>query len=343
MIIRSLYLMLTFIVGLTDSFHFARLSPQNHQRRLVPSASQQQPVSLDFSDMSDRKIEQLFAWVTQAFAGDDRYNNLVLALAVVFGDLPKDSPPRGLLEDALILLSPEEEPVGAPLSTSERESNSMGAMGAAQWSGRWMTRPHALLDVRTFSSVDDWTKSLPRGARRTLAKIDAQNFTVRALPIRGGHPAPHSSLAHFRCVLAHEVRLLGGSPQGYLDAVGEAVGRYMGTTRMAGEIREYRDPAGKVIAFAHEVRKGRVIRGQWFYATGEAAKSYVWFHSVRDLVERAISEEAVDVVDLGPSGSDAFSELKSKYGFKSVEDWPAVANYEGPFWHPSRDEDEGAI
>ena len=31
--------------------------------------------------------------------------------------------------------------------------------------------------------------------------------------------------------------------------------RYMDTTRMAGEVREYRDKDNKVVAFAHEVRK----------------------------------------------------------------------------------------
>jgi hypothetical protein len=40
----------------------------------------------------------------------------------------------------------------------------------------------------------------------------------------------------------------------------------------------------------------------------------------------------ITIVDLGPSGSDDFSELKSKYGFISVEDWPSIANYHGPFW-----------
>jgi len=44
-----------------------------------------------------------------------------------------------------------------------------------------------------------WRRSLPRGAKRTLAKADAQDFSVQARPIRGGQPAPHSSLAHFRC------------------------------------------------------------------------------------------------------------------------------------------------
>ena len=40
----------------------------------------------------------------------------------------------------------------------------------------------------------------------------------------------------------------------------------------------------------------------------------------QDLVARAIAAEGIDMVDLGPSGSDAFSELKQRYGFQSVSD-----------------------
>ena len=69
------------------------------------------------------------------------------------------------------------------------------------------------------------------------------------------------------------------------------------------------------------VRKGRTVRGQWFYATDTAAQNYVWFHSVYDLVRRSIDAKGVDVVDLGPSGSDAFSQLKERYGFISIDDW----------------------
>ena len=102
---------------------------------------------------------------------------------------------------------------------------------------------------------------------------------------------------------------------------------------MSGEIREYRcTQTGKVIAIAHELRKGKTVRGQWFYATDDASKRYVWFHSVHSLVQRAIESDIVETVDLGPSGSDEFSELKARYGFASVEDWPAVADYLGPFW-----------
>lgn len=163
-----------------------------------------------------------------------------------------------------------------------------------------------------------------------------QNFTVISKPIRGGHAAPHSSYAHFRCVVQHEVRLLsnmyGSSTNAFVNALAEAISRYLGTTRMAGSVREYRDSdTGRVIGFAHEVAKGRTMRGQWFYCDDDAATRYVWFNSVSDLVRRAIEDERIDVVDLGPSGSDAFTELKTKYGFESVVDWPSSADYSGDF------------
>lgn len=192
----------------------------------------------------------------------------------------------------------------------------------------------ALLDVRNFTSVDDWIKTLPRGCKRTLKKStpDLQNFTIVAKPIRGGQAAPHSSYAHFRCVVEHEVRLIsnryGQSTNAFVNALAEAISRYMGTTRMAGSIMEYRDvDTDTVIGFAHEVSKGRTMRGQWFYCDDDAATRYVWFHSVKDLVNRAIEDDRIDVVDLGPSGSDAFTELKEKYGFESITEWPRVADY----------------
>ena len=322
---------------------------------------QQIAVTID-AKLSDAKTKRLFAWIKSAFdysdvESDDKnniyayyYNDIQLAIAATCGDnIPKGSLPAKLLDMALEREGLEvdgqnnnnsdkeweELLVGDVVGRRERESASLGAMGAAQWTGRWMTRPHSLLDVRNFTSVDDWIKTLPRGCRRTLKKStpELQNFTVTAKPIRGGHAAPHSSYAHFRCVCEHEVRLLsnryGESTGAFVNALAEAISRYMGTTRMAGTVREYRDSSStdRVIGFAREVSKGRVMRGQWFYCDDDAAKRYVWFHSVMDLVQRAIEDERIDTVDLGPSGSDAFTELKEKYGFLSIVDWPAVADY----------------
>ena len=290
--------------------------------------------------LSERRVRHLFAWISRAFAGDQRYEDLGLGLALVFGDLWNEEDllldeMRFLLDEACAALpTAEDEPCGAPLPTWERVQASLGAMGAAQWTGRYRTRPHALLDVREMSNVEDWVRELPRGARRTLAKATNSDaaFSVDVRPIRGGEPAPHSSFAHFRVVVDHEVRLLATNSDDLIEAVAAAVSRYMWTTRQAGVVREYRDPAsGRVIAFAHEVSKGRTIRGQWFYADATAARRYVWFHAMHDMVCRAVNDPTIDVVDLGPSGSDAFSELKGRYGFVPVADWSRVADYSGPF------------
>eukprot|EP00522_Entomoneis_paludosa_P003963 CAMPEP_0172471324 /NCGR_PEP_ID=MMETSP1065-20121228/67758_1 /TAXON_ID=265537 /ORGANISM="Amphiprora paludosa, Strain CCMP125" /LENGTH=409 /DNA_ID=CAMNT_0013229419 /DNA_START=1613 /DNA_END=2842 /DNA_ORIENTATION=+ len=316
---------------------------------LEASSSSSSSVTLS-TELTDDKVTQLFAWVSRAFAGDDDYNNLMLAIAVIFGDL--GSTPQGnsapakmaqqMKERALEQLRDEEDLMGEAFSTDDREIASLGAMGAAQWTGQFKTRPHALLDVSNLTCAQDWVSTLPRGCKRTLkravALAEQGNFTVTHKPIVGRQPAPHSSLAHFRCVIAHEVRLLTYDEtdvQGFLDALAEGVSRYMGTTRMAGDIYEYRSDDGNVIAIAHEVRKGKVIRGQWFYANDYASQNYVWFHSVYSLVERSIQagSDNVQVVDLGPSGSDSFSQLKSKYGFQSVDDWTRLADYTGPFYY----------
>jgi len=293
------------------------------------------------SELTDERVATLFAWVSRAFAGEPEYNNLMLAIAAIFGNLSATSQPVAMAKEALKLLPPEEKNVGDRISVEDRETNSLGAMGAAQWTGKWKTRPHALLDLtnnsnnNTITTIDDWVKTLPRGCKRTIKKALAQNFTVTTKPILGDQPAPHSSLAHFRCVIEHEVRLLKNmyGEDAFLDALSEGVSRYVGTTRMTGDIREYRSETGKVIAIAHEVRKGNTVRGQWFYATDEAAKNYVWFHSVYSLIERSLEAGGVKCVDLGPSGSDAFSELKARYGFESVDDWTTVADYKGNFWY----------
>lgn len=283
--------------------------------------------------LDDDKVAALFAWVSQAFLGVPEYNNLMLGIAAIFGNLPEDSEPLEMLRKAQEMAPDEETPAGDPLSIADREYYSLGAMGAGQWTGQYKTRPHALLELKNITCVDDWVKTLPRGCKRTIKRALDQNFTVTTKPILDGEPAPHSSLAHFRCVVAHEVRLLE-QDYGFLDALGEGVSRYVGTTRMAGEIQEYRNvTTGQVIAIAHEVRKGKTIRGQWFYADDTAAKNYVWFHSVYELVRRSIDAEGVTCVDLGPSGTDGFSQLKAKYGFRSVDDWPAIADYTGDFWY----------
>jgi hypothetical protein len=243
-----------------------------HGILLPPKYAQKEETVEVTAQLDDEKVTSLFAWVSRAFAGDERYGNLMLAIAAIFGNLPQDSEPKKMVIEARKKMPKEEELIGEAFPIQDREQYSLGAMGAGQWMGQFKTRPHALLELQNITTVDGWVKSLPRGCRRTIKKALDQNFTVTEKPILGGEPAPHSSLAHFRCVIAHEIRLLSWGADGFFDALGEGISRYMGTTRMTGEIKEYRNADGKVIAIAHEVRKGKTIRGQWFYADDEAAQ-----------------------------------------------------------------------
>ena len=117
-------------------------------------------VTIDTS-LSDDKMRSLFAWIKCAFDRDPYdsndvyayyYQNIELAIASAFGDnLPKDSMPAKLMEMAIKSAGDlnsedwENSLIGDAISRRERESASLGAIGAAQWSGRFMTRPHCKL------------------------------------------------------------------------------------------------------------------------------------------------------------------------------------------------------
>ena len=131
--------------------------------------------------LSEANTRRLFAWIKCAFDydGSDNndvyayyYNNIELAIAAAFGNnLPGESLPGKLMEMAMKKEGLtgggdddrrggdtsdggggggewEERLVGDPIGRRDRESASLGAMGAAQWSGRWMTRPHCKFCTR---------------------------------------------------------------------------------------------------------------------------------------------------------------------------------------------------
>jgi hypothetical protein len=128
--------------------------------------------------LSECSLRKLFAWIKCAFESDGSdnddayayyYNNIELAIAASFGNnLPDDSLPAKLLDMAMRkegLSSMTDannanattdddgewanRPIGDAIGRRDRESASLGAMGAAQWSGRWMTRPHC--EFRPFA------------------------------------------------------------------------------------------------------------------------------------------------------------------------------------------------
>ena len=108
--------------------------PRQHDgRRGKPTTSSlQQSMSVQVeATLSDEKIRALFAWIAQAYAGEYEYNNLMLAFAAIFGNLPETSEPVQLAQQALKRLPKDAEdiPCGESFSLDERESHSLGAMG----------------------------------------------------------------------------------------------------------------------------------------------------------------------------------------------------------------------
>ena len=62
------------------------------------SSNNELSVLLD-PQLTDERTKSLFAWISRAFVGDEEYNNLMLAMAAIFGtNLPPNSLPVQLVE-----------------------------------------------------------------------------------------------------------------------------------------------------------------------------------------------------------------------------------------------------
>lgn len=120
---RAYILFLLLIPAIAFSF----LIKPNVRNIATAPLKAQQTVQID-TTIDDEKVTKLFAWVSLAFAGEPEYNNLMMAIAAIFGNLPEDSEPVKMVEKARKLLPPEEKLVGDPLSVEDREHYSLGAM-----------------------------------------------------------------------------------------------------------------------------------------------------------------------------------------------------------------------
>ena len=152
-------------------------APPPHRQYLAAAADDDEDTDASASDdvaisviidtnLSESNTQKLFAWIKCAFDYDESdkndvyayyYTNIELAIAAAFGsNLPENSLPsklmqmamkkEGLLDDnksgSSVNIEWAETLIGEPIGRRDRESASLGAMGAAQWTGQWLTRPH---------------------------------------------------------------------------------------------------------------------------------------------------------------------------------------------------------
>lgn len=200
-------------------------------------------------------------------------------------------------------------------------------------STRRRKRSRNALDTRDIVDWRDWARSLPRSPRTTLLKQIDHAMQQRGLEVCSAGPARSAlSLAHLRVAIAHQRRVAAWHPPAQLRAVFGGWIRFCVATMMEGEVDEWRDASGRLLAWTQVVVKGDTLRGMWFY-TAET-RAMLWFAALRLNVARAITMPGVRWVDAGPSRGEGVAELKTRYGFVEVHEWGAAGlpcTYAGPF------------
>ena len=150
--------------------HGPLLASRSPPRGATRSDGRSGPEPLLSPYLEERKVEALFGWVSRAFAGDERYNNLMDAFAAIFGE---DAKYASMVEQAVASLPGESDEVGEPLPLELRERGSLGAMGAGQWTGS----PHRV--VEPFSGplsdpVSGFRRPVPHAASRPPRRAPAR-------------------------------------------------------------------------------------------------------------------------------------------------------------------------
>ena len=99
---RSSFLLFLILAAVVQSFviHHAPRIHSASTSTFQLQAKEEKYVSID-ATLDDEKVTALFAWVSRAFAGDPEYNNLMLAIAAIFGNLAEDSAPVQMVAQAL--------------------------------------------------------------------------------------------------------------------------------------------------------------------------------------------------------------------------------------------------
>jgi len=85
-------------------------SPGKYTPTTVLQAQNEREVSVYLdSELTDERVATLFAWVSRAFAGEPEYNNLMLAIAAIFGNLSETSQPVAMAKKSTRIIAARRE------------------------------------------------------------------------------------------------------------------------------------------------------------------------------------------------------------------------------------------
>ena len=203
-----------------------------------------------------------------------------------------------------------------------------------------LSKTHAIADIGKYEDASSWAKALAsRSCRSTMLKQVPKAAAAWQMVVTSIHPRQLGA-EHAALVLSHETRAMG---PGCRARCSSRI-RFSVARSMVGLVEEYRDGAtGDLLAWTHLIVKGDTLRAMWFYSATTPrdafrTRPYLWFHSVKRSVGRAIAMKGVRYVDLGTSTSAVVEELKAKFGFDVTRQWRERATYDGPFasWREMR-------
>ena len=186
--------------------------------------------------------------------------------------------------------------------------------------------PHSVRSVEEFRCWHQWAGTLCRSMKSTLCKqvdktLDQQAISVHTIPTE------QLGFAHFDVLWDHQ-RRKHSAP---VSLLGACI-RFAVAKLMVGSVDEYWSK-GECVAWAATVVKGDTLRAMWFYQKSHVRRWWLWYHSARTAIQRAIIMEEVQWVDLGPSVKSNVSMTKERIGFVSTKEWRSVGwcGYEGPY------------
>ena len=171
---------------------------------------------------------------------------------------------------------------------SRRQWFSKGPMGLRQ---RLVTKKHAIADISAFKSLDDWTSTLKKGARKNMTKLAKKLFDESA-GIRVRITAPEKlGWDHIKIVWQHQRRLYGAFRATFASCM-----RYLVASSMCGVVEEYCTREGQLLAWAQIIVKGDTMRCMWFYQSTYSSQNRmgIWFGAIRRSMQRAIAEPCVN-------------------------------------------------
>ena len=215
---------------------------------------------------------------------------------------------------------------------------------------------HAILDIETFNTFNEYVKSLNRSSKCYLKRCEnlltRNNIQVYEKSCQEYKQRYFARMKYFKVILDHQMRkneifnvipqksettneLLKNTRYYFLlfKAFYECLIRTFKFLVMVedGKVIEYWNDKNELIGFCHFIGKGETLRAMWFYLKSDYCHCGIWFHCLKKAIIETINNNHLKYVDLGPSMDEKVAQNKTRFGFVNYKQWKQHCNYNGSY------------